>query len=126
MPQRFQIARLRIHATQERIQANRVEIELCRQAIQAKRIRLALEAETPTERRIRELEASNAMLKAIAAEQEQEPDEPERTTLPKQTSPTDEVEGYFRTYHRKLGQARWDNHYRIYEEVRDAFTGKGN
>ena len=54
----------------QRLQSNTVEIELCRQAIQARRIRLAMEAETPTERRIRELEASNAMLKALALDEQ--------------------------------------------------------
>jgi predicted metalloprotease with PDZ domain len=52
-----------------RLQSNSIEIELCRQAIQAKRIRLALESETPVERRIRELERNNALLKAVIADE---------------------------------------------------------
>ena len=54
----------------EKLQANLVEIQLCRQAIQAKRIRLELEAESSAERRIRELETSNAMLKAVVLDEQ--------------------------------------------------------
>lgn len=54
----------------EKLQRNQIEIELCKQAIQAKRIRKALQAETPAERRIRELEASNAMLKAVVLDEQ--------------------------------------------------------
>ena len=53
-----------------KIKTNAIEIEMLRQAIQAKAIRLALVAETPVERRIRELEASNALLKGVLADEQ--------------------------------------------------------
>jgi len=96
----------------ERIQANRIEIALCVQAIQAKRIRLAMAAETDTERQIRELEQSNAVLKAIAVEPVEE--SPERCE--RGVKPVNPEIAYRDAYQRKLKGA----------QVQSYFTEQGN
>jgi hypothetical protein len=90
-----------------RLAANRVEIELCRQAIQAKRIRLALAGESETDRRIRELERSNANLRSIA--NEVEPESPERSERGvKSVNP--EI-AYRDAYQRKLKRASAESYF---------------
>jgi hypothetical protein len=89
-----------------RVQSNLVDIELCRQAIQAKHIRLALEAESPIERRIRELERSNALFKAIRDERmDDEPTELVRT----RKVVVDPDRQYRNAFQRRLRQAHSEN-----------------